>query len=483
MKNGYVYLCGAGCGEADLITVRGTNALKCCDAVIYDSLIDRRLLDIAPENSEKICVGKRAGRHSEKQENINKIIAQKALEGKCVVRLKGGDPLIFGRGGEEAEALKKSGIPFEFIPGITSSSAVPELAGIPVTHRNVSRSFHVITGHTADDALPENMAEFAKLKGTLVFLMGLKNLSRIAGGLMGNGMRPDTPAAVISNGGRKSESIIKASLSEISEKAKNAETPAVIVIGETASFDLASEKKSTVSIVGTKHFAAGLSEKLSRCGIKTEYPCELIIKKYADNAAFDEHLKNISEYTAVAFTSANAADIFFERIKQLQIDVRKLAHLKFAAIGSGTANALFGHGIFADIIPEKYTSAELGNKLAKVCGRTDRILIPRAERGSDELTKPLDAANIDYSEVKIYDVCAAVTAPCEVTSDFLVFGSSSGVRNFFENGFTVSEKTNIICIGGITAKTLESIDGRKCIVPEAQNTDGIAEIILKREIV
>ncbi|MGN1090147.1 MAG: uroporphyrinogen-III C-methyltransferase [Huintestinicola sp.] len=198
MKKGYVYLCGAGCGEADLITVRGMNALKSCDTVIYDALIDEKLLEIVPENAERICVGKRAGKHSEKQENINDIIVENALSGKCVVRLKGGDPLVFGRGGEEADALEKNGIAYEFIPGITSAVAVPELAGIPVTHRNVSRSFHVITGHTADDTLPENMAEYARLNGTIVFLMGLRNLRKIAEGLIEYGKSPDTPAAVIS---------------------------------------------------------------------------------------------------------------------------------------------------------------------------------------------------------------------------------------------------------------------------------------------
>lgn len=483
MKKGYVYLCGAGCGEADLITLRGMNALKNCDAVIYDSLIDEKLTGFAPENAEKICVGKRAGRHSEKQENINALIVEKALEGKCVVRLKGGDPLVFGRGGEEADALEKNGIAYEFIPGITSAVAVPELAGIPVTHRNVSRSFHVITGHTADDTFPDNMAEYAKLKGTLVFLMGLKNLPRIADGLMENGRSPNTPAAVISNGGRKNQSVIKSTLSDISEKAKYAEAPAIIVVGETVSYDFITEKNMTASLVGTRCFTEKLSKKLSPLGVKTEFPCELKIKEYSDAPAFDNALKNISDFTVTVFTSANAVKIFFGRMKKLQIDIRKIGEMKFAVIGSGTAGALAEYGIGADIIPEKYTSADLGKKLAKVCGRSDNILIPRAEKGSKELTIPLDAAGIKYREIKIYDVCASEVMPCEITSDYLVFGSSSGVRNFFDCGYAVSDRTEIICIGDITAKAFEKISGRKCSVPETQDSDGIAEIILKREII
>lgn len=480
MSKGYVYLCGAGCGEADLITIRGMNALKSCDAVVYDALIDEKLLEAVPENAERICVGKRAGKHSEKQEAINDIIVKKALEGKCVVRLKGGDPLVFGRGGEEAVFLEENGIRYEFIPGITSAAAVPELAGIPVTHRNVSRSFHVITGHTAEDTLPDNMAEYARLNGTLVFLMGLRKLPMIAEGLIENGKSPDTPAAVISNGGREGQSVIGGTLADIAEKAENAAAPAVIVIGETASYRLITDKKVSAALVGTKHFTEKLSHKLLPCGIKTEFPCELEVNEYKENHAFDLALKSISEYTAAVFTSANAVRIFFDRLKKLRIDIRKLAHMRFAAIGSGTADILSEYGIFADMIPEKYTSAQLGKLLAESCGSEDNILIPRAEQGSSELTDPLDASGIRYNEIRIYDVCVSEKVkPCRIENNFLVFGSSSGVRDFFDGGFEVSDSTEIICIGEITAAELEKRSGRKCGVSLSQDADGIAEHIRK----
>lgn len=480
MSKGYVYLCGAGCGEADLITIRGMNALKSCDAVVYDALIDEKLLEAVPENAERICVGKRAGKHSEKQESINDIIVKKALEGKCVVRLKGGDPLVFGRGGEEAVSLEENGIRYEFIPGITSAAAVPELAGIPVTHRNVSRSFHVITGHTAEDTLPDNMAEYARLNGTLVFLMGLRKLPMIAEGLIENGKVPETPAAVISNGGREGQSVIGGTLSDIAEKAKDAAAPAVIVIGETASYRLITDKKISAALVGTKHFTEKLSHKLLPYGIKTEFPCELEVNEYKENHAFDLALKSISEYTAAVFTSANAVRIFFDRLKKLRIDIRKLAHMRFAAIGSGTADILSEYGIFADMIPEKYTSAQLGKLLAESCGSEDNILIPRAEQGSSELTDPLDASGIRYNEIRIYDVCVSEKVkPCRIENDFLVFGSSSGVRDFFDGGFEVSDSTEIICIGEITAAELEKRSGRKCGVSLSQDADGIAEHIRK----
>lgn len=479
MNKGYVYLCGAGCGEYDLITLRGMNALKSCDTVIYDALIDERLLEFAPEKAERICVGKRAGKHSEKQENINDIIVEKALEGKSVVRLKGGDPLVFGRGGEEAEALEKNGIAYEFIPGITSSAAVPELAGIPVTHRGVSRSFHVITGHTAEDALPENMAEYAKLNGTLVFLMGLKNLAAIAEGLMENGKSPDTPAAVISNGGRKNQTVIRGTLSDITDKAKNAPAPAVIVVGKTAEYDFLCRKNKTVSLVGTEHFTDRLSRKLTPYGIKTEFPCELVIRKYADNEEFDNALNNLSDYSVTAFTSANAVRIFFDRMKKLHTDIRKMSHMRFAVIGSGTAEILSQYGIYADIIPEKYISAELGKILSQKCSGDDNILIPRAEQGSDELTDPLDNMGIKYREIKIYDVCpSSEILPCEVKTDYIVFGSGSGVRCFFDSGFSLSEDTVPVCIGRVTAEELKKHSVENYIVSSTQDADGIARIIL-----
>lgn len=478
MSGGYVYLCGGGCGEADLITLRGMNALKKCDTVIYDALIDDGLLSYAPKNAERICVGKRGGKHSRRQEDINELIVKKANEGKCVVRLKGGDPLVFGRGGEEAAVLEENGIAYGFIPGITSAVAVPELAGIPVTHRNVSRCFHVITGHTAQDMLPENMAEYARLSGTLVFLMGLSRLSEIACGLMEKGKAADTPVAVISNGGRDNQSVIRGTLADIAEKAKNAKTPAVIVIGKTASYDFSLKENISAALVGTENFTERLSDRLERAGIKTEFPCRLFIKEYTENTAFDAALRSISEYSVTVFTSGNAVRIFFDRMKGLRIDTRRLSNMKFAAIGSGTADALSQYGIYADIIPKKYTAAELGNILAEKCAN-DKLLIPRGEQGSGELTKPLDMAGINYTEIKVYDVCTREnTTPGEIKADYLVFGSCSGVRNFFEGGFWAADSTQIICIGQVTAETLKKYSGRKCIIPQTQDVGGIEKIIL-----
>ena len=227
---GKVYLVGAGCGDFDLITLRGKRLLEICQVIVYDSLIDDRLLEFVPSDCEKICVGKRAGRHSESQENINSLLVQKAGEGKNVVRLKGGDPFVFGRGGEEITALRQNSIPYSIVPGISSCIACAELGGIPVTHRNVSRSFHVITGHTAEDLLPENMKNYAQLDGTLVFLMGLGNVRNIAESLISNGKAPKIPAAVISNGAGANQSVLRTTLDNIADKTEKSKNILKILI-------------------------------------------------------------------------------------------------------------------------------------------------------------------------------------------------------------------------------------------------------------
>lgn len=239
-KTGKVYLVGAGCGAADLITVRGLRLLERCDAVVYDDLLDTALLDFAPEGAERVYVGKREGRRSMAQEDINALLITKAREGKTVVRLKGGDPFVFGRGGEEALALQAAGVPWEYVPGVTSAVAVPGGAGVPVTHRGMSRGVHIVTARTADapDGLPEHLEALARLPGTLVFLMGLSRLEELARRLTEAGMAPGTPAAVIS--GKNAPRAVRGTLEDIAAKAREAgaEAPAVIVVGGTAGMDL-----------------------------------------------------------------------------------------------------------------------------------------------------------------------------------------------------------------------------------------------------
>lgn len=259
MTKGKVYIVGAGCGDYDLITLRGAELLKRGEVIVYDSLIDSRLLNYAAEDAEKICVGKRAGRASETQEKINNVLVEKACGGKTVIRLKGGDPFVFGRGGEEVLALQEHDIQYTIVPGITSAVAVPELAGIPVTHRGIARSFHVITGHTKEDFIPENMGLYAKLEGTLVFLMGLNNLPKIVSSLVANGKSPDTPAAVVSNGVYATEQKVTGTLADICHIVSQykIKAPAVIIVGKVCEFDFASSLQRpldniSVTVTGTE---------------------------------------------------------------------------------------------------------------------------------------------------------------------------------------------------------------------------------------
>ena len=486
-KKGKVYIVGAGCGDYDLITIRGKRLLEKCDVVVYDFLIDSHLLDYVPENAERICVGKRAGRHSETQENINALLVKKAMEGKNIVRLKGGDPFVFGRGGEEIAALQMNSIEYSVIPGISSAIAVPELAGIPVTQRKVSRSFHVITGHTAEDLIPENMNIYAKLDGTLVFLMALKNIERISEMLIFNGKSENTPAAVISDGAGEKQLIVRSNLKNIAHEVRKQKikAPAVIIVGETAGYDMIPTislplRGITVTVTGTKKFAAKLSDKLSVLGADVNRLDYLNVVEYRDNAKFDDALRNLNDYDWLVLTSINGAEIFFKRLIGLGIDMRVLSKIMLAVIGSGTAEVLKRHGIIADLVPEIYTSEALGNMLSCNVRKNQRVLILRAEKGSTELTEILDSNNISYDDIKIYDVFSNVNDSNnkEIHTDLITFASSSGVNAFFENGFKISSETKIICIGENTANTLKAHSIDHFIISATSNIDGIIETVL-----
>lgn len=488
MGTGKVILAGAGCGAYDLASLRAVECLKRCDCVVYDALTDRRLLDFAPENAEKISVGKRSGRHSITQDKINDLLVEKALSGQTVVRLKGGDPFVFGRGGEEILALQKKKISYSIVPGITSAVAVPELAGIPVTHRRMSRSFHVITGHTADELIPENLQKYACLEGTLVFLMGLKNLRRIVGGLLSGGMRGDTPAAVISCGGMSEQRVVTDSLDRIADTADSEDlaAPAVIVVGKTVSLDLSAADDRTlggvtVTVTGTRKFTDKLSRQLSNLGADVRVLNSLRVKAYEHNPRLDSALADISAYSWLVLTSANGAEIFISRLRKLKIDIRRLSSLRIAVIGSGTADFLEQYGIFPELIPEKYTSAALAEALTQSVSAGENVLILRAERGSPELTEILGGNGIQYNDIKTYDVENIIEKRDDsvIETDFLTFASPSGVDAFFDSGFTVSAKTKILCIGEITLESLKKRGIKGITASETQTAAGIAETIIQ----
>ena len=292
---GKVYLIGAGPGDPELITLKGERLLKNCEAVVYDRLIPESLLYLVPENCEKIDVGKTPGGISVPQEDINRILVRKAEEGKKVVRLKGGDPFVFGRGGEEVLALQKAGIDFEVVPGISSSLSAPALGGIPVTHRNVSRSFHVITGHRDKEEGDWDFKNLAKVEGTLIFLMGMESIKTITAELIKEGKDSSTPAAVISNAARDNQITVRGTLGTISEIAsgRNIKAPAVIVIGETAAYRFLSGKKGNLSgvrigITGTESFVRKLSDALREEDAAVINFGFLTVKKHTKSLEFKE---------------------------------------------------------------------------------------------------------------------------------------------------------------------------------------------------
>ncbi len=478
MNAGKIYLIGAGCGAYDLITVRGMEVLKHCDAVIYDALIDKNLLDFAPEYAERICVGKRSGHHSETQAHIHEILVQQASQGKTVVRLKGGDPFVFGRGGEECLALQNAGIAYYIIPGISSCIAAAEFAGIPVTHRQISQGFHVITAHTALGR--KEIEQYTKLKETLVILMGFEHLRQIANDFINAFMPIDTPVAVISHAGTSEQKVVRSCLINIADDVEKAKlcAPAVIVIGKTAGMQLLSAiqkplQNISITVTGTRKFSAKLSNMLREYGAQVQSLPYLKIVAYENNSV----IQNLQVYQWLVLTSPNGAEIFMQSLRKQKTDIRILAGLKIAVIGSGTAEILENYGLYPDLMPESYTSDALGKTLVHHVRNQDKILILRAEKGSPALTEHLRNAGIAYDDRKIYDVVSTgMTA--HVKTDFLIFASASGVEAFFENS-TVDNNTKIICIGDMTAKALQKYAVSGYFKARTQNAEGILEIILQ----
>lgn len=491
---GTVYLVGAGPGDPELITLKGIERLKMCDVIIYDRLASYQLLDYLREDCVKIYVGKKAGHHSKTQEEINNIIVENAQKFKRVVRLKGGDSFVFGRGGEEIEELLKYKIDYEVIPGVTSAISVPESVGIPVTHRGMSQSFHVITGHTksSKNTLTDNYEILAKLDGTLVFLMGLSNLEQIVDSLVGFGKDINTPSAVISNGTMNNEKTVRGKLSDIVSKVKaeNIVTPAIIIIGNTASLKFVQERNKQLSnvkigIIGTKVMREKLEKGLLELGAKTYTLCDMHIEETPLVNELKDELLSLNEYKWIVFTSQNAIRIFFDKMQKEKIDRRKLYHIKFAVIGSGTKEALQKYGYVADFVPSKYITNSLASELSMVINDDEKILIPRALRGSEELTDIFTENKIKYKEILVYDVKGSLTQNIEYISemDCLIFVSASGVNSFFQeihkNSIELPQDIKIACIGEVTVEAIKETRMNVDIIASVSNTDGLIEEVAK----
>ena len=463
---GCVYLIGAGCGSMDLITLRGLERLRSCDAVVYDDLIDQALLQVPPPEAERIYMGKRSGKHSAPQAEISKTLVELARSGKRVARLKGGDPFVFGRGGEEILALQATGIPFEEVPGISSSIAIPGAAGIPVTHRGISRSFHVITAHTADrDGLPQDLPQLAKLHGTLVFLMGLSHLEQLAQGLQFYGMAPDTPAAVLSGGNAPHPATVRGALAEIAEKTRNAGVlpPAVIVVGETAGLDLSRGAVRRpldgvrVGLTGTDSLTGKLGKALAQEGAQTLLVERSVVEPLPLNIPLETLCDEKPHW--LVLTSANGVRLLFRRLREEKLDLRRLHACRFAVIGAPTGTVLAEHGIQADLCPAIYTSEALAGVLCEEVKNGEDVFLLRAREGAAILPEKLREKGISVTEVPLYHLRAdhqvsRRTHDSLETLDYLTFSSAGGVRLFLEEHGTLPEHPTCLCIGTVTAKAL-----------------------------
>ncbi len=494
---GKVYLVGAGPGDPGLITQKGLQLLKTCDVVIYDRLASPTLLQYLKTGCKKINVGKVVGNHAVTQREINQIIVEQAKLHKKVVRLKGGDSFVFGRGGEEILTMEQHGISYEVIPGITSAVAVPTYAGIPVTHRGASQSFSVVTGHTADEEgnLPEDFKYLAKLSGTLVILMGVGNLEKITATLLEYGRPADTPVAVVANGTTIWQEEARGTLQDICQKVKEAKikAPAIIIVGEVAAFHFKAKEEFPLSgikvgITGTPNITDKLTQQLNEMGAATDIISQSSVQIYKDNADFDAALSSIKNYQWLVFTSTNAVELCFLRWKELQLDLRNMAGLKFAVIGKGTEAALLKQGFHADFIPSAANVTALAEELSLLIKQDGgRVLIPRAEQGSLDLTITFEKQSISFEDIKIYDIAETDQELVPDTEqlqryDYLTFASASGVHGLFK-GMQQEQKTQLrdrkmVCIGEPTMQALVEYGFTNLLLAKEASVSGLVQRIL-----
>ena len=443
---GQVILVGAGPGDPGLLTMKGQQAIASAEVVVYDRLVSQAILDLIPEDAERINVGKASSHHLVPQEQINQILLEQALLGKKVVRLKGGDPFLFGRGGEELELLAQHGVPFQEVPGITSAIAVPAYSGIPVTHRDFCSSLHIITGHQrAGKPLHIPFDALVKTGGTLVFLMGVTALPNICEGLLQAGMDGDMPAAVLEKGTTPTQRPILATLATLPEvaKAEQVKSPAIIVVGKVCTlspqfdwFDKLPLKGKHVVVTRPKERAGTLSDRLRALGAEvTEFPCIQTVP-YVPCPEMETAISNIDTYEWLAFTSPAGVSTLMDMLYTSGRDVRALGRIKLAAIGPGTNRELRKYGLRADLIPSVYDGEHLGQALCEI-KPTGKILILRAQWGTPALTEALDCCKISYDDIRCYQTqytCSNIEEVRNLLTEehtpIVTFTSASTVKGF-----------------------------------------------------
>jgi uroporphyrinogen III methyltransferase/synthase len=504
---GKVYLIGAGPGDPGLITVKGLECVKKADVIIYDYLANERLLDQRRPDAELIYVGKQGGRHTLPQDEINSLIVKRAKEGKLVARLKGGDPFIFGRGGEEAEELVDHGVPFEIVPGVTAATAVPTYAGIPLTHRDHTASVAFVTGHE-DPTKPESKVHWEKIStgiGTLVFFMGMKNLQSIVDNLISHGRGPETPVALIQWGTRTDQKVVTGMLKDIVSRVKAAKLgpPAIIVVGEVVKLrDKLNWYESKplfgrrVVVTRSRDQASVFAEMLIDRGATTiEFPTIDVVppKSWEE---LDRAIAGIETYHWIIFTSANAIRFFMERLRSLNRDLRLLKGVNICVVGPKTAEALEAYGLRPDLIPAEFKAegvlAALGG--SRVKGR--KFLIPRARVAREIIPDRLREQGADVTVATAYENVKPAADLQRVQKLFeekkiaaVTFTSSSTVHNFVEilgqkEYKALVDGVAVACIGPVTAKTAGEYGMKTDIMPKEYTipalVDAMVEYFIKK---
>ncbi|WP_223068248.1 uroporphyrinogen-III C-methyltransferase [Paenibacillus caui] len=501
---GKVYLVGAGPGDARLITVKGLQCIEIADVVVYDRLANPSLLKSMKKGAEKIYVGKKPDRHTMKQEEINQLLVDLALQGKTVVRLKGGDPTIFGRVSEEAGLLRRSGVPFEIVPGVTAAISVPAYAGIPVTHRELASSLSIITGHESPEKLDHSIKwdKVTNSTGTLVFMMGVAKIGYISQQLIEHGRSPDTPVALIRWGTRAEQETLTGTLADIEAKVAAAkfQPPAVIVVGEAV---LQREELKWVEdlplfgrrvlVTRSRSQASVLVRRIEELGgeayelpvIETVLPTDPEVLKHTEQA-----LSSLEQFDWVFFTSVNGVEFFFRHLESAGTDIRSLHKARIAAVGPATKAALAARGIVAESLPERYQAEGLVEQLGEMWKPGQKALLPRGNLARSWLPEVLRQRKLDVTEIIAYET----VLPGEDDEELLklleeggihivTFTSSSTVTNLIAilkrmglaEPAEALNKANIACIGPITARTAEEAGLRVSVTAEEATIDSLIE--------
>lgn len=506
MNKGKVYLVGAGPGDAKLITVKGLQCIERADVVVYDRLASPRLLKHMKPGAGKIYVGKLPDRHTMKQEEINRLLVDLALQGKTVTRLKGGDPSIFGRVGEEAELLAEHGVPFEIVPGVTSAVAVPAYAGIPVTHRDLASSLSIITGHESPDKLDRSIywEKVTNATGTLVFLMGVAKIGYISEQLMRHGRPPQTPVALIRWGTRAEQSTLVGTLETIAEQVKAADfqPPAVIVVGDVV---LQREKMQwyermplfgkRVLVTRAREQASELAQLIEDLGGEpVEFPVIATRPPSREEArrSLQDALGRLEIYDWVIFTSVNGVDYFFRHLREQGADIRALHKARIVAVGPKTAEALQERGLTIEELPQRYQAEGIFEALAPSLRPGQHVLLPRGDLARAWLPERLREAGLFPVEAQTYETVITDENDEEVLEllrnrdiHIITFTSSSTVTNLLavlrrmgvDRPAELLAGIDIACIGPVTAQTAAEAGLRVTVTASESTVPALAEAL------